>query len=621
MSSLDGNIFSPVAEYNNKIKPKFKKESEAYFDDLVKNSQVDIEANRKSNKELLTYLGSYEKAKKRASTVRITKNLVLSLGIIALVVGVIFLYLSITANKETTNMALYISLTVVLLIAGLFGIIFSMTFIRKKLQSRELVERKALKKCEDKKQECYAQLSALNNMYDWNTVSDIVKKAIPNIVLDPYYDVKKEDLLENKYGLGENGNKISCLGILSGSINGNPFLMQHQLINYTGQKTYYGTMLVTYSVTVSDGNGGTRRETRTATITASVTKPCEFYKENTFLVYGNDAASKLSFSRVPSGTLGKDEKDIAKMVEKGAKSIQKRADKAITSGGKDNYTPLGNKEFEYLFGAFDRDNEMEFRLLFTPLAQKNLTSLIKSQAPFGDDFYFTKFKCLNFIASKHSQSIDYTLPPELFINYNIDNAKAYFVDRHLEFIQGLYFDLAPILSIPLYQRMKNKEFIYKSKYDKNYTDLEEESLANKMPTCYFMPTNSITQQILKCQFVEKNGSMDQVKVISHSYKGITHIDYVPTPGPDGKIHSVPVEWIEYIPQTRENMMAVQNFSVSNEEYKETFKGENQLKEYLSKYTNKETVAFRKGLLAFLLFKAIDSNSMKDLQSLINTIKK
>ena len=69
------------------------------------------------------------------------------------------------------------------------------------------------------------------------------------------------------------------------------------------------------------------------------------------------------------------------------------------------------------------------------------------------------------------------------------------------------------------------------------------------------------------------------------------------------------------------MMAVQNFSVSNEEYKETFKGENQLKEYLSKYTNKETVTFRKGLLAFLLFKAIDSNSMKDLQSLTNTIKK
>ena len=72
-----------------------------------------------------------------------------------------------------------------------------------------------------------------------------------------------------------------------------------------------------------------------------------------------------------------------------------------------NYQRFGNDEFEVLFGGTNRNNELEYRLLFTPLAQKNLLSIIKNPIPYGDDFSFIKDKMINVIRSNHSQTFDY----------------------------------------------------------------------------------------------------------------------------------------------------------------------------------------------------------------------
>lgn len=39
-------------------------------------------------------------------------------------------------------------------------------------------------------------------------------------------------------------------------------------------------------------------------------------------------------------------------------------------------TLLANDEFEVLFRALNRNNEVQFRLLFTPLAQQNMIDLL-----------------------------------------------------------------------------------------------------------------------------------------------------------------------------------------------------------------------------------------------------
>ena len=63
---------------------------------------------------------------------------------------------------------------------------------------------------------------------------------------------------------------------------------------------------------------------------------------------------------------------------------------------------MGNSEFEVLFGATNRNNEVQFRLLFTPLAQKQLLGLMKDkEIAFGDDFNFIKRNKINIIIPDH----------------------------------------------------------------------------------------------------------------------------------------------------------------------------------------------------------------------------
>lgn len=54
---------------------------------------------------------------------------------------------------------------------------------------------------------------------------------------------------------------------------------------------------------------------------------------------------------------------------------------------------MGDAEFDVLWGATDRDHEVEFRLLFTPLAKKQLLDLMKDkEIAYGDNFNFFKRK-------------------------------------------------------------------------------------------------------------------------------------------------------------------------------------------------------------------------------------
>ena len=134
---------------------------------------------------------------------------------------------------------------------------------------------------------------------------------------------------------------------------------------------------------------------------------------------------------------GLDEKKINKMVTKGAKELDDKARKALKKG--EDYTRFGNDEFEVLFGGTDRDNELEYRMMFTPLAQKNLLSLIKEKEPFGDDFYFDKSKMLNFIQTNHSQSFDYRADPDTFVGYEYDAVREFFISYNDNYFKNFFF--------------------------------------------------------------------------------------------------------------------------------------------------------------------------------------
>ena len=88
------------------------------------------------------------------------------------------------------------------------------------------------------------------------------------------------------------------------------------------------------------------------------------------MVYGNEAAPDLKFSRKPTHANELSEKQLEKKVKRGGKLLAKRSRRAIEEGRR--FTEMASTEFEVLFGAADRNDEVQFRLLFTPLAQANM---------------------------------------------------------------------------------------------------------------------------------------------------------------------------------------------------------------------------------------------------------
>lgn len=62
------------------------------------------------------------------------------------------------------------------------------------------------------------------------------------------------------------------------------------------------------------------------------------------------------------------ERQLEKYVKRETKKLEQKEEKATKNG--ENFTVMANNEFDALFNGDDRDNEVEFRLLFTPLAQK-----------------------------------------------------------------------------------------------------------------------------------------------------------------------------------------------------------------------------------------------------------
>ncbi len=252
---------------------------------------------------------------------------------------------------------------------------------------------------------------------------------------------------------------------------------------------------------------------------------------------------------------------------------------------------MGNEEFDVLFGALDRDNEVQFRLLFTPLAQKNLLALIKDADGYGDDFTMVKSGCLNYISSQHSSDWDPDTDGAQFYSYSHDIARQNFINFNVAYFRSLYFDFAPLLSIPLYQQQKPHEYIYKDFYDRNYTRHETEYAVNNMNVAAFAPPEAKTTTILKTHFMATEGKSDKVCVTAYSYRTVDRVDFIPVLGGDGNFHNVPVPWVEYIPISNERTVMLKELGLSGRSF-----GENsELKEKLKNH-GIEKYSYRHGIL-------------------------
>jgi len=161
-----------------------------------------------------------------------------------------------------------------------------------------------------------------------------------------------------------------------------------------------------------------------------VTKPKPEYSTHTALVYGCQAAPDLHFSRKAAHTERLSERELERKIRSGEKDLLERAEQSTVEGG--DFREMTNTEFDVLFGALDRDNEVQFRVMFTPLAQNNTVDLLRNTSGFGDDFSFYKQGRLNHIVSEHAQTWHMNTSPHHYIAHSVDLAytfKTHHVDN------------------------------------------------------------------------------------------------------------------------------------------------------------------------------------------------
>jgi hypothetical protein len=406
-----------------------------------------------------------------------------------------------------------------------------------------------------KSDEAWVQMEPLNELYAWDAAAKLFMKTFPLITLDGYLSSERLADLTKNYDLSPAFNEGRSVFITqSGAFKDNPFVIARYKEHWMGSKTYVGSIVIQWVESVRDAQGNWQNVQRTQTLTASVVKPFPEYQVRTTIIYGHEIAPNLSFTRAPSKLSGLEEGFMNnRRKESAIKKIEKKARKDIKTGSGE-LTVMSNKEFEALFNATDRDHEVEFRLLFTPLAQQEMVKLLNDKnVGFGDDFTFYKEGMVNFVEPNHLASVELDASPNRFKSQELAAARAFFNDFHNRYFKSMYFGFAPLWTIPMYREKRTMSLRSERSSDSSFW--EHEGIANAMGQEHFRHPESVTENILKTS-ASGSGSTKNVTVTAHGYEGIPRTDIIPMLGGDGNMHPVPVHWIQYIAVSQSSTMVV-----------------------------------------------------------------
>ena len=520
----------PLKYYEMALKDQHKQNVEEFFDKLTNKSGVDIGANKVTCNKYYSEKAILDKHKKSLNATKAGIVIMIILMIVGLVLGIILLY-----NGISTVSGALIGVGAGLLVVAVVALVLWLTVFKKKKKNLQEIVDKKEKVVNNLQNEAYSQVAPLNNSFLPNMATKLMEKTAPLIDFDEYLSSKTEERIVKQFGDAlDDSIDHSTLVVQSGNINTNPFLLRQIYQMEMKPQIYYGSLVITYARVVSDGKGGTRTVTVTQTLHASITRPKPYYSVVTGLTYYTDAASKLSFYRTPAGMVGLDEKQIRKRVEKEDKENTKKAEKAVKKG--ENYTKFANSKFEAYINSEKRNNELEYRLLFTPLAQNNFVYSFSKH----DDIYFDKDKCINTIYSTHDTNMDYSGDASNYVHFDYEEIKKNFVDYNMSFFEGLYFDMVPLLNIPLYHQHQSAPYLDHKKEDL-ISYYEAEVLANKFEPSRFKPKGCDTDVILKTSL-----QGDSLVVTAHGFRADSRVELVPVLGGDGIMHPVPVPYYEYI---------------------------------------------------------------------------
>ena len=535
-------IFSPLDYYFETGKPTHEQNVNTYWDLLSKTANVPLEENAAT-------AAAYREGVAHSQTIekQIRKRKRLRGWTIA---GVILLWIF-CPLMFTFYLTLFwkIFFAALLFSCGLTALILvcKSTSKRLKLLRQQLDEAEA--RAEELLKVAYAQTAPLNALFTEYDAYKLANKTFPHLAFDAYFNEDRLQQLQ-EFGFDDDSEEDeTVIDLLSGSFYGYPFLYKRERSYSLGLKSYQGSLTIHWTTVKRDSNGKRQTVHHSQTLYATVQKPCPYYYHETLLYYAHDEAPDLHFSRRCAHVEDKSENQIEKQIRSGTKKLEKLAAKSAKNGG--DFTALNNTEFEVLFNATNRDDEIQFRYLFTPMAQENMLKLLRSNEGYGDDFDFIKDGKINVIRSEHSQLAPLHIPASTYKSYDVALAQAQFKQTNYEFFKSLFFDFAPLMLIPAYQQPLLRSETFENGRITKHTF---EAIAARLR--HTRPTNAAVESIYKTEVQEQNGNAYTLNVTASSFRTELRVDYVPKRGNDGNMHNVPVEWIEYIPIKKISTMRV-----------------------------------------------------------------
>lgn len=600
-------LLEPLKYYKTEVAKNFLDKLTDNFENLLRKSGIDIEANKKSvsdYNEISKVKVKNEKKLKWAERFYILFFYIFIFLIIYEIDIIRTIKNLYDLNKNIQDpilRALLIGIGAVVL-----GIL-NFKYIRGKKKQLN----KSIKEIETelvlKKEECYSQVNPLLSLFESNTANKIVTEIIPTLVLDKNFKIERyADLVENFEMPTKLQNNFSTKDIISGEILGNPFIIIKSLCNRVIDQKYTGSLTVSWEETYRDSNGERKTRTVSQTLHTSIIKPKQIFEDKIDLIYGNDAAEHLHFSREPKFIHEFSEKKLAKYVKKSEKELKKKTENAIKTG--QTFLEMGNSEFDVLFGALNRDNEVEFRVLFTPIAQRNILEVLKDK-DFGDDFAFRKINKLNNVSNQNDWILN--IDKSYYEDFSYEIIKEKYYDINKRYLNNFYRLFLPILAIPVYHQHKAQKYIYQEKYNYNYNPYTSEAAANLLGAELFSHEESNTPSILKTKTLRVEGDADLIEVISQSYKAVERTEYVPMRAGDGRVYNVPVNWIDYVPLAAKGRMELKKLDIEENEF------EKSLDQEFYKSTENKRYIYKNNIFAMFTSKEeLDCNKI-----LKNIIKK
>ena len=597
------DVYEPLALYRDQFKAEHANNTAVFFEDLAKRSGVDENANASTVAAITALDAQIAAADSSGSSWRMLRTLVLVL-VVGAFIGLALFILAIISPDTKFPLRIDGLWAAVCATVGAGGIVLIAAKLNPTIQVLNDSLR-FLNECrEEKMAEALRQLAPLNRLYDWGMIARLIQKTVPRLALDPYFSRARLDELHHSFGWDDsfNHNK-SVLFSQSGEIHGNPFVLAETLDYRMRTTTYHGSLTISWKKRqkYKDPKGRTRTRwvTQTQTLQASVDKPKPGYNRKKFLIYGNEAAPGLTFSRTPSNLYG----DSGLLNEGGMKHAVAKLEALSRNFDDDSgYTIMSNRQFDALFNTTNRNHEIQFRVLFTPLAQQQMVNLLCDKTVgFGDDFTFVKDHMVNFVIPSHLEDINISAAPSLFKNYDLTAAREFFNAYSNAYFRALYFGLAPLLTIPIYQQHRSHANIYANVTGRTASFWEYEAIANFHGQNTFRHPKSVTENILKTHSTRNRDGATEVDITAHGFRGKERVDYIPTQGGDGRLHNVRVKWIEYIPVQRTSTLIIRETDgLTLEEYERKTQTSPDWQAFFRQWrTEPQHASFRRSIVSFL----------------------